>query len=91
MNPQLTIIGLSLMTFAQVASAATWCVNPSGTSGCKNTISAAVSAASAGDTIYVAGGDYKEGVIITKSLSLKGAGDKTTTIDAHGQPNGNLY
>jgi hypothetical protein len=55
----LTIIGLSLMTFAQVASAATWCVNPSGTSGCKNTISAAVSAASPGDTIYVARGDYK--------------------------------
>jgi Right handed beta helix region len=88
MNPQLTIIGLSLMTFAQVASAATWCVNPSGTSGCQKTISAAVSAASSGDTIYVARGDYKEGVIITKSLSLKGAGDQTTTIDAHGQPNG---
>jgi nitrous oxidase accessory protein NosD len=88
MNPQLTIIGLSLMSFAQVASAATWCVNPSGTSGCKSTISAAVSAASPGDTIYVGRGDYKEGVIITKSLSLKGAGDQSTTIDAHGQPNG---
>jgi nitrous oxidase accessory protein NosD len=85
---QLTMIGASLMTITQVASAATWCVNPSGTSGCKKTISAAVSAASPGDTIYVARGDYKEGVIITKSLSLKGAGDRTTTIDAHGQPNG---
>ncbi len=85
---QLTMIGASLMTMTQVASAATWCVNPSGTSGCKKTISAAVSAASPGDTIYVARGDYKEGVIITKSLSLKGAGDRTTTIDAHGQPNG---
>ena len=85
---QLTMIGASLMTITQVASAATWCVNPSGTSGCKKTISAAVSAASPGDTIYVGRGDYKEGVIITKSLSLKGAGDRTTTIDAHGQPNG---
>ena len=72
-----------------LASAATWCVNPSGTSGCQKTISAAVSAASSGDTIYVARGHYKEGVIITKSLSLKGAGDRTTDHRiAHGQPNG---
>jgi nitrous oxidase accessory protein NosD len=85
---QLTIFSASLLTYSHVASAATWCVNPSGTSGCQKTISAAVSAASPGDTIYVARGDYKEGVIITKSLSLKGAGDRTTTIDAHGQPNG---
>jgi hypothetical protein len=85
---QLTMIGASLMTLSQVASAATWCVNPGGTSGCKSTISAAVSAAASGDTIYVARGDYKEGVVITKSLALKGAGDRNTTIDAHGQPNG---
>jgi pectin methylesterase-like acyl-CoA thioesterase len=50
--------------------AATLCVNPGGTAGCKSTINAAVAAASAGDTIRVAAGTYKEDVVITKSLSL---------------------
>jgi nitrous oxidase accessory protein NosD len=85
---QLTLIAASLIALSQAACAATWCVNPGGTSGCKTTISAAVAAAASGDTIYVAPGTYKEGVILTKSLSLKGASDKNTTIDAHGQPNG---
>jgi nitrous oxidase accessory protein NosD len=84
----LTRIGASLLTLSSSALAANWCVNPHGTAGCKTTISAAVAAAAAGDTIYVAKGTYKESVIITKSLSLQGAGDQTTTIDAHGLSNG---
>jgi nitrous oxidase accessory protein NosD len=91
MNPrtlQLTIIGASLMTFPQLASAAAWCVFPGGTSACKASIGAAVSAAAPGDIIYIFPGTYKEGIILTKSLSLVGADQKTTIIDAHGQPNG---
>ena len=64
-----TLISASLMAFSQAALAATWCVNPKGAEGCKTTISAAVAAAAAGDTIYVGHGTYKEGVILTKSLS----------------------
>ena len=78
----------ALMALPQLASAAMWCVNPGGTAGCKATISAAVAAAAAGDTIQVAPGTYKEGVIITKWLAVYGAGDKDTIIDATGQPNG---
>jgi nitrous oxidase accessory protein NosD len=85
---QLTLLAASLLAFAPSVLAATWCVNPNGTAGCKTTINAAVTAAASGDTIYVAHGTYKEGVILTKSLSLQGDGDKTTTIDAKGLPNG---
>jgi nitrous oxidase accessory protein NosD len=83
---QLTLIAASLLAFSPAALAATWCVNPNGTAGCKTTITAAV--ASPGDTIYVAHGTYKEGILLTKSLSLQGDSDKTTTIDAKGLPNG---
>jgi nitrous oxidase accessory protein NosD len=84
----LTLISASLLTLTQVASAATGCVNPGGTSGCTATISAAIAAAAAGDTIHVAPGIYREGVIITKSVSLVGSGHRKTIINAHGQPNG---
>jgi hypothetical protein len=83
-----TLIASSLIALSQIASAATGCVNPGGTSGCQSTISAAVAAAAAGDTILVAPGVYKEGVIITKSISLLGRSFKTTVINAKGQPNG---
>src|SRR5712671_1732620 len=67
------------------ASAATWCVNPIGNGGCKTTISAAVAAASAGDTIRVAKGTYHEIVVLDKSyLSLVGANQRDTIIDASG-------
>jgi nitrous oxidase accessory protein NosD len=91
MNPGIrhaAILGIAMMAFSQAAFATNWCVNPGGTAGCQKTISAAVAAASAGDVIYVARGTYKENVIITKSLSLKGESERTTIIDAHGLPNG---
>ena len=85
---QLTIIGGFLMSFPQFAAAAALCVNPGGTDGCQATIGAAVTAAAPGDTIFVEPGTYKEGIILTKSLSLVGASEKTVIIDAHGLPNG---
>ncbi|MGH9591004.1 MAG: DUF1565 domain-containing protein, partial [Terracidiphilus sp.] len=72
---------------ALVANAATLCVNRRGTSGCKTTITAAVSAASPGDTILVAPGIYPEDVIIKQSVSLIGS-NRATVIDASGLPNG---
>lgn len=64
------------------ADAATLCVNPSGSNGCKTTIGAAVAAAAAGDVIRVAGGVYHETVTVAKPLSLLGAGADNTVIDA---------
>ena len=69
-------------------AAATLCVNPGGKGGCFAAITAAVGSASAGDTIQVAPGTYFEDVIIGKSLSLVGANNANTIIDAKGQPNG---
>ncbi len=52
-------------------------------SGCNyTTIQAAVNAASPGDTITVAAGTYTEQVVITKNLTLTGAGSSTTIIQA---------
>jgi len=70
------------------ASAATLCVNPGGTSGCKSTISAAVSAAKAGDVIEVATGVYAEQVTITQSLSMVAEAGASPVIEAKGLNNG---
>jgi nitrous oxidase accessory protein NosD len=83
------VAGLALF-FACATSglaAATLCVNPGGTSGCKGSITAAVAAASPGDIIKVWPGTYKEDVVITKSLSLLATGG-WTVIDATGLANG---
>ena len=85
---QLSLAGACLITFVHTAAAATWCVNPSGTAGCKSTINAAVAAAATGDTIKVAEGVYREDVVISKSLYLVGSGYATTTIEARGKSNG---
>jgi len=69
------------------ARAATLCVNPGGTSGCKTTITAALAAASSGDTILVAPGTYKEDVVITKPIALLGS-YRSSIIDATGLSNG---
>jgi hypothetical protein len=68
-------------------SAATSCVNPQGSGGCVKSIVAAVSAANAGDTVYVSAGTYAENVIVGKSLSLIGADPAKTIIEATGLPN----
>jgi hypothetical protein len=83
-----TLIASSLIALSPIASAATLCVNPGGTSGCQSTISAAVAAAAWGDTVLVAPGVYKEDVIITKAISLVGRSFKSTVIDAKGLSNG---
>jgi nitrous oxidase accessory protein NosD len=67
--------------------AATLCVNPGGTSGCKSTIGAAVAAASPGDTVLVAPGTYKEDVVITQPIALLGS-YRASIIDATGLANG---
>ncbi|MGH9354697.1 MAG: hypothetical protein ACRD10_01035, partial [Terriglobia bacterium] len=82
------LLGLAFV-FCESAAAATLCVNRGGTRGCFSTIGAAVSHASANDTIKVAPGTYKEDVIIGKPLSLI-AGNRDnddTIIDAKGLAN----
>jgi parallel beta-helix repeat protein len=70
------------------ATAATLCVNSSGKQGCYTSISAAVTAASAGDTVAVAQGTYAEQVTITKPISLVGDNRENTVIAANGRNNG---
>lgn len=71
-----------------VASAATLCVSHQKIPWCTTTIDAAVSIASPGDTILVAPGNYREDVIVTKSLSLVALTGDGVTIDATGLSNG---
>jgi hypothetical protein len=80
--------GSVLLLGGSAAHAANLCVNPGGTNGCYSTISAAVAAAGDNDVIRVARGTYHEDVVITKSLSLLGAGADCTVIDASGLLNG---
>ena len=91
---RLCVDGLALAASALLFSAApglaaaTLCVNPGGTGGCKSTIMAAVAAATAGDVIEVAPGTYKEDVILTKSVSLIAKNRQKPVIDAQGLSNG---
>jgi Right handed beta helix region len=79
----------SMFTLSLVPSMAkTLCVNPGGTSGCYTTISAAVSAAAAGDQVTIGAGQYAESVTVTKSMALVGAGATSTIINAKGLANG---
>lgn len=81
------LIGLIIPSHA--AMAATLCVGGGADfSTCYATIGAAVSAAKAGDRINVAAGQYNESVMVTKPLSLVGAGAGSTIINAKGLPNG---
>ena len=83
------VLGLvSLSMFAASAEAASLCVDAHGSAGCFSSISAAVAAASPGDTIRVASGTYHEDVLIGKSLSLVGENPANTVISAKGYSNG---
>jgi nitrous oxidase accessory protein NosD len=82
------LIVVSMSGLACLASASTLCVKPNGSNGCSSTISAAVTAASAGDVIKVWPGVYKEQVTITKSLSLVSVSAHEAVIDAMGLANG---
>ena len=84
----IALCGALIAGIASPAGANTWCVNPGGSGGCFAKIGLAVSAAMANDTINVAPGTYKEDVLIGKPLSLVGAGQKKTIIDATGLANG---
>ena len=79
----LLLTGMTLGALAApLAFAASYCVNTGGTGGCYSTIQAAVTAAPAGSTIKVAAGTYNEDVLITKAVSLKGAGAGLSIINA---------
>src|SRR5215472_14990203 len=90
---QKKLLGTLLLALAQFASATTWYVNGatgkdtnnclSPTSACK-TIGHAISLASSGDSITVAAATYKENLTIGISLSVIGAGARTTIIDGGG-------
>lgn len=77
---------LSLLLFpavtATAAPNAVLCVKPGGADGCQASIQAAVDAASTGDTINVGPGLYPEQVVITKTLTIAGAGAISSTIQA---------
>jgi len=85
---RMALSALFMAAVAQWASAATWCVNPGGSGGCQSTIGGAVAKAAPGDTIQVAAGVYHEEVIVGESLSLVGANQSNTIIDATSLSNG---
>jgi hypothetical protein len=89
-NASRLIPAIALLALAGNLKAATLCVNPSGHGGCKSTITAAIAAASAGDTIEVAQGTYIGPVTIDKSLSLIAASGAKPVINASGKSNGIL-
>lgn len=83
------LTGLTLTSaLALPLPAAVICVNSTGSNGCVKTIAAAVSAASAGDTVDVAAGTYTGNITISKSITLTGANPATTIIDATGLSTG---
>ncbi len=71
----------------EVRTMRTITVNASG-SGDYTHIQWAVDNASAGDTIVVEAGTYRENVVINKTLSLLGAGWENTTVDRQGNGDG---
>ncbi|HEV2696360.1 MAG TPA: right-handed parallel beta-helix repeat-containing protein, partial [Terriglobales bacterium] len=78
----------AFLVLGQPAIAAVLCVNTGAAGGCFHSISAAVAAATAGDTILVAHGTYNEDVTINKSLYLIGENKENTVIDATGENDG---
>ncbi len=87
MNIRISAPLLTFLAFALTlpAAAATLCVNSSGAPSCYTTISAAVAAASAGDTIQVGPGTYYESITVTKPLSFT---TDNAILDATGKSRG---
>jgi hypothetical protein len=83
-----SILALAAFSLSLSSVAATLCVNPKGSAGCKSTISAAVAASSAWDIIEVWPGTYAEQVTISWPLSLVAAAGANPVIDAKGKTNG---
>src|ERR1017187_131834 len=83
------VIGVGLLICAgPPLNAATLCVDEDGKPGCMATISAAVAAASPGDTIVVDPARSHEEVVITKSLSHVASRHGMPVIDATGLSHG---
>jgi LPXTG-motif cell wall-anchored protein len=51
-----------------------------------STIGEGVTAAAAGDTVYVASGSYTENVNVDKEITLQGEDPSDTSVDGHGNP-----
>lgn len=79
---------VSFAGFTLNLAAATHCVNPGGSDGCFSKIQTALSHSVAYDVINVAAGTYKEDVVIGIPISILGAGDSHSVIDATGLANG---
>ncbi|MFA5453299.1 MAG: NosD domain-containing protein [Candidatus Methanomethylophilaceae archaeon] len=82
------VLSLCLTSSLNVMAAATWYVDDSnagaedGTQAHPyNTITEAVNAASAGDTIIVAGGTYAETVAVGKTLEIRAKSGETATVN----------
>ena len=79
-----TVLTLLLpMVVASPVGAATVCVAPGGAGGCFATIQAAITAATANDTITVAAGTDNERITIGKNLTITGVG-ATSILDGAG-------
>ncbi len=82
------LLSLCLVTATQVTAAVILYVDDSNTSGSEdgsqanpyNTITEAITAASAGDTIIVAGGTYAENVTVDKRLIIRAKSGETATV-----------
>lgn len=82
-------VSLALFALSTVTSAKTLCVSQHPNPACPySTISAAVAAASNGDIVRVSPGTYREDVVIGKAISLIGANERNTIVDATGLSNG---
>jgi hypothetical protein len=76
LNAFVILTGILISVASLPISAATRCVNPGGTGGCSSSIQQAINAAAAGDTILIGKGIYTENLVVPKSLTLLGAGNR---------------